>query len=116
MSAPITLNVHTASGAIMPLNPATTLRGWFAVIRMVPPEGAATLSGTVMNFPATPVARRVVLIEERSGRVVSETWSNPQTGAYTFGELRPQARYTVLAYDHTGNFAAVIADNLSPTP
>ena len=103
-------------GVVMPLNPLTTLPPSPVVFRFDPELGTATLTGTVKNFPAQPVARRVILIDERSGRVIRETVSDPLTGAYTFSELLPQNKYTVLAYDHTGVFSAVIADNLSATP
>ena len=105
-------------GVVMPLNPATTLPPAPVVFRFDPELGTATLSGTVktLGTPNQPVARRVILIEERSGRVIRETVSDPITGAYTFSELLPQNKYTVVAYDHTGVYSAVIADNLSASP
>jgi hypothetical protein len=104
-------------GELMPLNPATTLPSQPVVFRFDPQLGTATLTGTVktLGAPNQPVARRVILIEERSGNVIRETVSDPLTGVYAFSELLPQARYTVLAYDHTGYYRAVIADNLSAT-
>ena len=105
------------TGTLMPLNQTTTLPNQPVVFRFDPQLGTATLTGTVKNIgsPNQPVARRVILIEEQSGRVIRETFSNATTGVYTFSELLPQARYTVIAYDHTGVFSAVIADNLEAT-
>jgi hypothetical protein len=62
----------------------------------------------------TPLQRRVVLIDERSHRVIRETWSDA-AGNYAFNDISGARTYTVLAYDHTGLYGAVIADNLSPT-
>ena len=99
----------------MPLNPATTLPPSPVVFRFDPELGTATLTGTVTNFPAQPVARRVILIEERSGRVIRETWSDATTGVYSFPNIMGGRKYTVVSYDHTGFYRAVIADNLEPT-
>lgn len=80
--------------------------------------GTGTVSGTVKekNSPAnTPLARKVRLFEEVSGRMIRETWSDKTTGNYVFTELNMQQRYTVVAYDYQNNYRAVIADNVSPT-
>lgn len=80
--------------------------------------GTGTVSGTVKekNAPAnTPLARKVRLFEEASGRMIQETWSDKATGNYVFTELNTQQRYTVVAYDYLNNYRAVIADNVSPT-
>ena len=105
-----------STGTLMPLNPTTTLPNQPVVFLFDPDRGTASLTGTTKNLgsPNQPVWRRVQLIEERSGRVLREVWSDPVTGAYTFSELLPQNKYTVIAYDHTGVFSAVIADNLEP--
>ena len=63
--------------------------------------------------PDTPVRRRVRLVRERDGLVVREQWSNPATGAYDFQFVDELQTYTVLSYDHTLNFRAVIADGLT---
>ena len=62
-----------------------------------------------------PLSRRVRLYEQRSGKLVAETWSDAATGAYSFANLNRSLKYTVLAYDHTSTYRAVIADNLSPS-
>ena len=63
-----------------------------------------------------PVARRVLLFDERTHVVVRETWSDPVTGRYAFEEISPVPRYVVIAYDYQHNFRAVIADNLRAEP
>ena len=80
--------------------------------------GRGRIVGTVKRegTPPAPVWRRVRLLEEQSGRLVAETWSDPQTGAYAFTWIKLNRPYTVLAYDHTGMFRAVVADSLIPEP
>ena len=77
--------------------------------------GAGRVRNTVKEkgAPDTPVHRRVRLVRERDGLVVREQWSNPATGAYDFQFVDALQTYTVLSYDHTLNFRAVIADGLT---
>lgn len=77
--------------------------------------GQHRIVGTVKvkGSPNVPVHRRVVLINERSRRIVRETWSDPVTGAYAFEGIRGDVAYTTLAYDYTGNYRGVLADNLT---
>ena len=35
---------------------------------------------------------------------------------YVFDRIDPTLRYTVLSYDHTNAYRAVVADNLVPEP
>ncbi len=76
--------------------------------------GKGRITGTVKVTPATPVARRVVLLREPGLQVVTETVSNPATGEYVFDRINPAVTYTVVSYDHTGQYRAVIADNQAP--
>ena len=78
--------------------------------------GQGIITGTVKikGTPDYAVSRRVRLYRDRDGMLVGETWSDPTTGTYTFDGLDRLQRYTVLALDHTGNFRAVPADNLTP--
>ena len=79
--------------------------------------GRGRIVGTVKNKGApsdTPVYRRVRLFKDRDGQCVAETWSDPVTGAYAFENINPAHKYTALSYDHTGQFRAVVADNLTP--
>lgn len=62
----------------------------------------------------TPVRRRVRLIRDRDGLLIRETWSDPATGEYDFQYVDETEKFTVLSYDHTGNFRAVVADRLTP--
>lgn len=114
----LSLDAALRVGELMPLNPTTTLPNQPVVFLFDPERGTATLTGTTKNLgsPNQPVSRRVQLIEEVSGRVLREVWSDPVTGVYTFSEIKPQIKFSVVAYDHTGVFRAVIADNLEATP
>jgi hypothetical protein len=76
--------------------------------------GVGQVVGTVKNTPATPVRRRVLLIEEATRAVIRETWSEAATGAYFFGRVAMNTTYTVVSYDHTQAFRAVVADRVVP--
>ena len=81
-------------------------------------SGTYRITGTTKNKATPsdlPVARRVRLHEQSSGRLVRETWSDATTGAYSFTGLR-LTTYYVVSFDHTGGFGGVIADNLTPEP
>lgn len=67
----------------------------------------------IQGAPDIPVSRRVLLHDQLSGRVLRSTWSDPVTGAYSFERIR-MGRFYVVAFDHTGDKRAVIADNLTP--
>ncbi len=77
--------------------------------------GKGVIAGTIKRKGApldVPVARRVLLLDERAHVVVQEAWSDAQTGAYRFAQINPDVRYLVIAYDHTQQYRAVVADNL----
>ena len=83
--------------------------------------GAGFVAGTVKerakNAPEgseVPVRRRVRLYDERQGTCIAETWSDATTGAYSFECIDMQRIYTVLSYDHNGQFVAVAASGLIP--
>ena len=79
--------------------------------------GSGRITGTVREkgTPAnTPVERRVVLLAMPGSRAIRETWSDPISGAYEFREIAANRRYTVISYDHTGLYRAIVADNLQP--
>ena len=78
--------------------------------------GSGRIAGTVKEdgSPDVPVKRRVRLHRERDGLLVREVWSDPVTGAYSFDYIDATKRYTVIAYDHTGAFEAVVAAGVVP--
>lgn len=77
--------------------------------------GNGMITGTVKNTPNTPVYRRVQLIHDATKSIIRETWSDAITGIYTFTNIDRNSTYTVLSYDHTGAYRAVIADQQTPT-
>lgn len=82
-------------------------------------KGRGRITGTVAEkaLPAnTPLRRKVMLHRLPEGLFVAATWSDAVTGEYTFDHIKPECKYTVTSYDHTGTYRAVIADNLVPTP
>lgn len=70
------------------------------------------------NVPSATVyaPRRLLLIRERGDVVVGETWSNGYTGAYAFMYVDMNAKYTIVAYDHTNTYGAEVATGVSPEP
>ena len=78
--------------------------------------GPGQITGTVKEkgAPNMPLRRRVCLIEEASRTLTRETWSDATTGSYVFRNLDLQRRYTVLSYDHSGVYRAVVADGQIP--
>lgn len=78
--------------------------------------GRGRVTGTVKETgsPNTPVHRKVRLIRERDGLLMREVWSHPITGGYSFDYVDELQKFTVLSYDHTGAFRAVVADGQVP--
>lgn len=78
--------------------------------------GLGRIYGTVAEkgSPNKFLAREVLLIDENSNMVIHKTWSDPLTGAYAFLGIKEGVRYSVLSYDYTNDFRAVIADNQVP--
>ena len=75
-------------------------------------HGTVKVKGTPNNVP---VARKVRLIRDVDALCIRETWSDPITGAYTFAEIDRTVSYTVLSYDYTESFRAVVADRVLAT-
>lgn len=77
--------------------------------------GNGRIVGTVgiKGSPNTPVQRRVRLIDEKSGLLVREVFSDPVTGAYEFLYVAMDHKYTVMTYDYDNNYRAVVADNIT---
>lgn len=62
----------------------------------------------------TPLRRKVLLIDEASNLVIRKMWSDSVTGAYEFLGIREGRKYTVLSYDYTNTYRAVIANGQIP--
>ena len=117
---------HTAANVVDPLPFAVVSPGATLTKTVVPGPvepwrfygGLGRIDGTVKvdSSPDYPVHRRVRCFRDRDAVCVGETWSDPTTGAYSFECVDPAERYTVLAYDYTGAYRAVVADNLTPDP
>lgn len=77
--------------------------------------GKGWIAGTVKEKgePDRPLARQVLLYSENTRLLVAATWSDA-TGQYRFDGLDATQRYTVMSYDHTHLYRAVLADNLAP--
>lgn len=93
-----------------------------AVTRAAPPAraniyfgGNGRIVGTVKEkgTPDRPLVREVLLWSENTRTLVASTWSAAD-GSYAFDGLDRAQRYTVLAYDYTHTYRAVVADNLTP--
>lgn len=78
--------------------------------------GAGRIFGTVKvdSSPDVPVYRRVWLMNQRDAVVIRETWSDQITGEYEFANIDETQTYSVISFDHTNNFRAVIADSVVP--
>lgn len=79
--------------------------------------GLGVVSGTVAekHTPTnTPLRRKVVALDEASMQQAGVTWSDATTGAYSFNYLDTAHTYTIIAYDYTGVYRAVIADHQVP--
>ena len=73
--------------------------------------GDVGIDGTTVTL----VRRRVRLFHRQSGRLVRETWSAPDTGAFEFTKLKAQD-YLLVTDDHTRYYNAVAADAVVPVP
>lgn len=79
--------------------------------------GNGVISGVVKidgDPTDVPVRRQVILLREPGAFAVRETWSDPITGAYQFEHINRAYKYTVLAYDYSHSYRAVLADNVTP--
>lgn len=77
--------------------------------------GSGRVAGTTKIKPDSPVARRVQLIDEKTKALVAETWSN-LSGEYVFNGVALGRPFTVLSYDHTLIFRAVVSDRVFAEP
>lgn len=88
------------------------------LVRDAEDGGFGRIRATVKQIgnPNAPVWRRVRLFDRRTARCLRETWSDPVTGVYEFTYVALNREYTVVAYDHTGVYNAVIADPILAGP
>jgi hypothetical protein len=79
--------------------------------------GNGRIVGTVKEkgTPDVPVQRRVQLYDETSKVMTREVWSDAQTGVYVFDNIDPHLRYSIISYDYTGMYRAVIANGQRAT-
>jgi len=128
LNSPPAMEKHRATGAEVPQRflPAIALSDTTAQTHLRETPffdaqfgGTGTLTGTVAEKSSPtniPWRRRVLLMDQRSQLIFRETWSDAVTGIYTFPGVKLGVPHTVLAYDYTGTYRAVIADNLQATP
>ncbi|MDI3326783.1 hypothetical protein QKW35_20595 [Pontibacterium granulatum] len=78
--------------------------------------GRFRLAGTtkIAGTPAIPTSAPVWLLRKRDHKIIQRTRSDAN-GNYAFEQI-PHDTYTVLAFDESGTYNAVIADNLESTP
>lgn len=80
--------------------------------------GAGVISGAVKKDDTptdVPLRRQVRALREVDSRFVREVWSDAVTGEYLIPDVDPAYKYTLLAFDHTGEFEAVVATGVTPT-
>lgn len=76
--------------------------------------GAGRITGSIKITPNLPIHRRLRLFHEATGILIAEAWSDATTGAYSFTHLDPTQTYTVVGFDYTQAYRAVIADRVVP--
>lgn len=114
----------TLNGVRLRLNPGWPNAGsfqerlnWLTYRHRGQDSGLYRINGTVKvdGSPDTPVARKVVLLDQVSLRPLQDVFSNGTTGDYEFTHLANKP-HMVMAFDHTNNFRAVVADRVTPEP
>lgn len=107
------IRCHTLTGAFYTPTRVMTSQITPPSTRHMTDSGVYRIAGVVdiKGAPNVPVVRRVLLFTARGKRLIAETWSNSD-GSYVFNFLA-QGQYDVITYDHTGDYRAVIADNLT---
>lgn len=72
--------------------------------------GFGTIADSV-DAEGTGIARKVVLLERTSQRLIRGTWSAPD-GSYSFDFLRTDTDFIVYAIDHTNTYNIAIKDRV----
>lgn len=79
--------------------------------------GDGQISGIITeaeNDSKIPISRKVRLYEEKTSRIMGETWSDMITGEYKFTNLDEKLKYTVITMDYENRYNAEIQDNITP--
>jgi len=100
---------------VLPMDPPTTKAPAMAAGNDIEFYGNGRLYGTteVDGSPDFPKVCKVRLQRERDGLTVAEQWSNA-AGQWDFRNINAAYVYKVEAFDHTHDYRASIADNLTP--
>lgn len=80
--------------------------------------GTVSVSGTVkkMGLPANlPLRRRVRLYHSKDRRFIRETWSDPDTGEFSFTGLKAGEEMHLIAHDHEHTYRALVRDKVVGT-
>lgn len=78
-------------------------------------DGRVTGVVRTKGSPTNPPIRALVrLYRDLDGAYIGQTWSDANTGAYTFNWVSMQYRYTAVAYHLEHQLRAAAADNLTP--
>lgn len=77
-------------------------------------SGPGVISG-VLTVDGVPARRRVVLHTESDGVRMRDGFSSAVDGTFSFDLLPDGQPYTVIAYDDTGAFQALIWNGVIPT-
>lgn len=76
--------------------------------------GPGVISG-ILEFDAVPACRRVCIHLESDGVRMRDGYSSALDGTFSFGLLPADRPYTVIAYDDSGTYAALIWNGVLPT-
>lgn len=76
--------------------------------------GMGRIQGVVTYNGVMPVGRKLRLYDEFNGVIVDELFSDPVDGSYQFLYVDEYHTYSVIAYDHLNQWAAVLASRVRP--
>lgn len=103
----------------LPLFPTVATRREKGAIKilndLIPLPLLGRVYGNVYDSAAAATSRKVLLYDQRSGNCIDEAWAGVD-GSYEFTGLRTNRQYMVVAVDYTGEYRAVIADQVYPEP
>jgi hypothetical protein len=76
-------------------------------------SGKCILKG-VVKIAGVVSRRRVTLLRHRDLKTIAQTWSDPETGEYSF-EYIAEGKYLVVCDDYGQTYNAAVADWVAPT-